>query len=162
MNLSAAFLWPLGVAAAIAVVVAIAGAVLTEIGPWYDALRKPSWKPPDWAFGPVWTTIFVLTVIATALAWQAAEDTGARTIIFWALAVNAVLNVAWSGIFFKLRRPDWALREVVLLWLSVLGIVVALGSVSTWAGILLLPYLAWVSTASFLNLRIVQMNAPFG
>jgi len=162
MNLSASFLWPLGVAAAVAVVVAIAGAVLTEIGPWYDALRKPAWKPPDWAFGPVWTTIFVLTVIATALAWQAAEGTGARTIIFWALAVNAVLNVAWSGIFFKLQRPDWALREVVLLWLSVIGLIVALGSVSTWAAILLLPYLAWVSTASFLNLRIVQMNAPFG
>ena len=110
----------------------------------------------------MWTTIFVLTVIATALAWQAAEGTGARPIIFWALSVNAVFNIAWSAIFFKLRRPDWALREVVLLWLSVLGIIVALGSVSTWAGILLLPYLLWVSTASFLNLRIVQLNAPFG
>ena len=162
MNWSPSFLWPLGVAAAVAIVVAIAGAVLTEIGPWYEGLKKPSWQPPDWAFGPVWTTIFVLTVIATALAWQAAEGTGARPIIFWALSVNAVFNIAWSAIFFKLRRPDWALREVVLLWLSVLGIIVALGSVSTWAGILLLPYLLWVSTASFLNLRIVQMNGPFG
>ena len=162
MNWSPSFLWPLGVAAAVAIVVAIAGAVLTEIGPWYEGLKKPSWQPPDWAFGPVWTTIFVLTVIATALAWQAAEGTGARPIIFWALSVNAVFNIAWSAIFFKLRRPDWALREVVLLWLSVLGIIVALGSVSTWAGILLLPYLLWVSTASFLNLRIVQLNAPFG
>ena len=135
---------------------------MTEIGPWYEGLKKPSWQPPDWAVGPVWTTIFVLTVIATALAWQAAEGTGARPIIFWALSVNAVFNIAWSAIFFKLRRPDWALREVVLLWLSVLGIIVALGSVSTWAGILLLPYLLWVSTASFLNLRIVQLNAPFG
>ena len=162
MNWSPSFLWPLGVAAAVAIVVAIAGAVLTEIGPWYEGLKKPSWQPPDWAFGPEWTSIFVLTVIATALAWQAAEGTGARPILYWALSVTAVFNIAWSAIFFKLRRPDWALREVVLLWLSVLGIIVALGSVSTWAGILLLPYLLWVSTASFLNLRIVQLNAPFG
>jgi benzodiazapine receptor len=161
MNWTPEFLWPLGIASAVAVVVAIAGAVLTETGAWYDALKKPSWKPPDWAFGPVWTTIFVLTVIATAQAWAAAEGTGARPLIFWALAINAVLNIAWSGIFFKMRRPDWALAEVVLLWCSILGLIFALGSVSAWAGILLLPYLAWVSTAAILNLRIVQLNGPF-
>lgn len=155
------FLWPLGIAAAVAVVVAIAGAVLTEIGPWYDGLRKPAWKPPDWAFGPVWTSIFVLAVIATALAWTAAEGTPARPLIFWTLSINAILNIGWSGIFFKLRRPDWALGEVVLLWFSIVALIVALGSVSTWAGILLIPYLVWVSIASFLNLRIVQLNAPF-
>ena len=162
MNLTPEFLWPLGIASGVAIVVAIAGALLTETGAWYDALKKPSWKPPDWAFGPVWTTIFVLTVIATALAWAAAEGTGARPLIFWALTINAVLNIAWSGIFFKMRRPDWALREVVLLWFSILGLVLVLGSVSFWAGVLLVPYLLWVSTASYLNLRIVQMNGPFG
>ncbi|MCA3559680.1 MAG: tryptophan-rich sensory protein [Aestuariivirga sp.] len=162
MSWPADFLWPLGIASVAAIVVAIAGAVLTETGPWYGNLKKPSWKPPDWAFGPVWTTIFVLTVIATALAWQAAAGTGARPLIFWALAINAVVNIAWSGIFFKLRRPDWALREVVLLWCSVLSLVLVLGSVSAWAGVLLLPYLLWVSAASVLNLRIVQMNGPFG
>jgi benzodiazapine receptor len=162
MNWTPEFLWPLGIASAVAVVVAIAGAVLTETGTWYASLKKPSWKPPDWAFGPVWTTIFVLTVIATALAWVAAEDTGGRPLIFWALTINAVLNIAWSGIFFKMRRPDWALREVLLLWCSVLSLIVVLGSASSLAGVLLLPYLLWVSTASFLNLRIVQMNRPFG
>ena len=162
MNWTPEFLWPLGIASAVAIVVAIAGAVLTETGAWYEGLKKPSWKPPDWAFGPVWTTIFVLTVIATALAWVAAEGTGARPLIFWALTINVVLNIAWSGIFFKMRRPDWALGEVALLWVSVLSLIVVLGSASTWAGVLLLPYLLWVSTASFLNLRIVQMNLPFG
>lgn len=162
MNWSPDFVWPLGIAAAVAIVVAIAGAVLTEIGPWYDGLKKPGWKPPDWAFGPVWTTIFVLTVIATALAWQAAGLNGARPLIFWALAINAILNIAWSGIFFKMRRPDWALREVVLLWFSILGLILVLGSASFTAGLLLLPYLLWVSTAAFLNLRIVQLNGPFG
>ena len=61
-----------------------------------------------------------------------------------------------------MRRPDWALGEVALLWASVLSLILVLGSASTWAGLLLLPYLLWVSTASFLNLRIVQMNRPFG
>ena len=145
-----------------AYVVANAGAVLTDTGPWYDRLKKPSWKPPDWAFGPVWTTIFVLAVIATALAWSAAEAAAERFLIFGALAINVVLNIAWSAFFFKLRRPDWALREVALLWLSILGLIVVLGSVSTLAGILLVPYLAWVSIASFLNLRIVQLNGSFG
>ncbi|MCA3556133.1 TspO/MBR family protein [Aestuariivirga sp.] len=162
MNWPPEFLWPLGIASGAAIVVAVAGAVLTETGPWYDNLRKPSWKPPDWAFGPVWTMIFVLTAVATALAWQAAAGTGARPLIFWALFVNAVVNIAWSGIFFKLRRPDWALGEVALLWCSVLSLVIVLGSVSTWAGVLVVPYLVWVSIASFLNLRIVQMNGPFG
>lgn len=162
MSWTPEFLWPLGIASAVTIVVAIAGAVLTETGAWYDTLKKPAWKPPDWAFGPVWTTIFVLAVIATALAWQASAGTGARPLIFWALAINAIVNIAWSGIFFKMRRPDWALREVVLLWFSVLSLVIVLGSASTWAGILLLPYLLWVSIASFLNLRIVQMNGPFG
>lgn len=162
MNWTPEFLWPLGIASGVAVVVAIAGAVLTETGAWYDSLKKPAWKPPDWAFGPVWTTIFVLAVIATAIAWDAAAGTGARPLIFWALAINAVLNIAWSGIFFKLRRPDWALGEVVLLWLSILSLILVLGSVSTLAGVLLVPYLLWVSTATFLNLRIVQMNGPFG
>jgi translocator protein len=162
MSWTPEFLWPLGIASAVTIVVAIAGAVLTETGDWYDTLKKPAWKPPDWAFGPVWTTIFVLAVIATALAWRAAEGTGARPIIFWVLAINAIVNIAWSGIFFKMRRPDWALREVVLLWFSVLSLVIVLGSASTWAGILLAPYLLWVSIASFLNLRIVQMNGPFG
>ena len=162
MSWSPDFLWPLGIASAVAIVVAIAGAVLTEIGPWYDGLKKPAWKPPDWAFGPVWTTIFVLTVIATALAWDAAGPGGPRPLLFWALAINAILNIAWSGIFFKMRRPDWALREVVLLWFSILSLILVMGSVSFTAGLLLVPYLLWVSTASFLNLRIVQLNGPFG
>jgi tryptophan-rich sensory protein len=162
MTWTANFTWALGITAAAAIVVAIAGAVLTEIGPWYDGLKKPSWKPPDWAFGPVWTTIFVLTTIAAALAWEAAQTPEARTAVVTVLAINAILNIAWSGIFFKLRRPDWALGEVALLWLSIVSLIVVLGAQSTLAGVLIIPYLAWVSTAAFLNLRIVQMNAPFG
>ena len=155
------FLWALGCSAAAAIVVAVAGGVLTETGPWYKSLKKPSWKPPDWAFGPVWTTILVLAAISAALAWEAAATPAARSAVLTVLIVNSVLNIAWSGIFFKMRRPDWALAEVVMLWLSIVALIVVLGAQSLTAGLLMLPYLAWVSVATFLNYRIVQMNRPF-
>jgi benzodiazapine receptor len=75
--------------------------------------------------------------------------------------INAVLNVAWSPLFFKLRRPDWALVELVFLWLSVVSLIVAVGAISTSAAALLAPYLAWVSFAGFLNWRMVELNKPF-
>ena len=155
------FLWSLGCSAAAAIVVAVAGGVLTETGEWYKRLKKPSWKPPDWAFGPVWTTILVLAAISAALAWDSAATPAARSAVLTVLIVNSVLNIAWSGIFFKLKRPDWALIEVVLLWLSIVALIVVLGAQSAAAGLLMVPYLAWVSVATFLNYRIVQMNKPF-
>ncbi|MFM8745789.1 MAG: TspO/MBR family protein [Aestuariivirga sp.] len=158
---SETFVWALGCAAAAGIVVAVAGGLLTETGAWYAGLRKPGWKPPDWAFGPVWTVIIILAVIAAALAWEAASSPAARAAILVSLVINSVLNVAWSGFFFKLRRPDWALIEVALLWLSIVLLVVVLGAASSTAGWLLLPYLAWVSVAAFLNYRIVQLNKPF-
>jgi benzodiazapine receptor len=144
------------------VIVAVAGGVLTEIGPWYDRLKKPSWQPPNWAFGPIWTVILMLAAVSAALAWQAAPDSSARMAVFAVLLVNSILNIAWSGIFFKMRRPDWALIEVGLLWLSILALILVLGSYSATAGLLMVPYLLWVSIASFLNYRIVQLNKPFG
>jgi tryptophan-rich sensory protein len=153
--------WTIACTAAAAIVVAVAGGVLTEIGPWYRNLKKPSWQPPDWAFGPVWTVILVMAAISAALAWEAAPDAGAKTIVFIVLLVNSILNIAWSAIFFKMKRPDWALIEVALLWLSILALILVLGSYSTTAGLLMVPYIVWVSIASFLNFRIVQMNRPF-
>lgn len=155
------FAWALAGSGAVAVIVAIAGGVLTEIGPWYDGLKKPSWQPPDWAFGPVWTVILILAAISAALAWDAAKDPGGRTAILLVLIVNSILNIAWSGIFFKMKRPDWALIEVAMLWLSIVALIVVLGFHSTVAGLLMVPYLVWVSIASFLNYRIVEMNKPF-
>ena len=155
------FLWALVGTGLCAVIVAVAGGVLTEIGPWYEQLKKPWWQPPNWAFGPVWTVILVLAAISAALAWEEAPDAGARTAIVVVLAVNSVLNIAWSGIFFKMRRPDWALIEVAMLWLSIVALIVVLGAHSTTAGLLMVPYLVWVSIASFLNFRIVQLNQPF-
>jgi tryptophan-rich sensory protein len=156
--------WPVvAAAAAWAVGLGVAGIVATELGPWYYALRKPPWKPSDVLFGPVWTTIFALAALAAVLAWQAADGAPeARTRLLAAYAVNAVLNVLWSLLFFRLRRPDWALAEVALLWLSIAGMIAAVAPLSRLGAWLLAPYLAWVSFASVLNRAIVRLNQPFG
>ncbi|MCE4226021.1 tryptophan-rich sensory protein [Methylobacterium sp. C25] len=146
------------VAALAAVVVAVVGGVATVTDDWYHRLRQPSWKPPDWAFGPIWSVIFALTATAGVLAWNADSSPAARGALIAAYGVNGVLNMAWSVIFFRMRRPDLALAEVVLLWLSIVALVFVTGRATPVAAFLNLPYLGWVSIATFLNLRIVQLN----
>ena len=153
---------PAAVAVAACNVVGVAGGLLTVTGPWYHALRRPGWKPPDWAFGPIWTTIFALTAISGVMAWHASPDAASRTLLLVAYGVNAVLNIAWSGLFFRAERPDWAFVEVVFLWLSILSLIVVTGPVSATAAALLLPYLLWVGVAAILNRAIVRLNGPFG
>lgn len=141
-----------------ALAVAAAGGWATVTDSWYRALHVPDWKPPDWAFGPIWTVIFVLTTLSGVIAWNGDGNPASRTLVLWAFAVNGLLNIAWSVLFFRLRRPDWALIEVVVLWLSILTLIAAVGRVSLAAIVLNLPYLVWVSLAAYLNLRIVQLN----
>lgn len=148
------------VAAAVAAAVLVIGGLATRIGPWFHALRKPSWNPPNWLFGPMWTLIAALAVWAAAKAWVAAPDAHAR--ILWLFGVNALAHMAWSPLFFTLQRPDWALLEVPLLWLSVLALIVGLAPLSASAAALLVPYIVWVSVAAALNLAIVRLNGPFG
>ena len=152
------------IAAAIAwgVVVAGAGAWLTDISPWYRTLRKPWWQPPDWLFGPAWTLILALAALSAYLAWRDAPDRNARLTIAALFVANGVANVVWSPLFFKMRRPDWALIEVPFLWLSILALILATLPISRTASLLLLPYLFCVSFATFLNLTIVRLNRPFG
>ncbi|MFM8690805.1 MAG: TspO/MBR family protein [Limnohabitans sp.] len=137
------------------------GGALTELGPWYYALRQPGWKPPDAAFGVVWTTIFTLCAISGWLAWRAAATPALRRWVALLFGANAGLNIVWSALYFKLQRPDWALIEVVFLWLSIAALIVGLWRLSRLASALLLPYLAWVTVAAFLNLATVQLKGPF-
>ncbi len=150
------------VAATIVMLVAAAGGTFSVTGPWYYALIKPSWQPPDWLFGPAWTAIFTLTAIAGVLAWRGARSAGERGLVLGAYLINGVLNVLWSFLFFYLRRPDWALIEVVPLWLSVLLMMLVSRRPARIAPWFLLPYLLWVSFAGWLNLAIVRLNGPFG
>ena len=143
------------------VIVAGAGAFLTELSPWYYTLRRPSWQPPDWLFGPAWTVILGLASLSLFLALRQSQDRDGRLLILGLFVLNGVLNVLWSPLFFKLRRPDWALAEVPLLWLSILLPIVLLWPISWIGSLLLLPYLAWVSFAAILNLTIVRLNRPF-
>jgi translocator protein len=152
---------PEAIAIAIGLITAIAGGLLTEIGPWYKTLKNPKWKPPDWAFGPIWTVIITLAVIAGILAWRQTATPFDRQHLLLSFGVNCVLNAGWSGLFFKLRRPDWALVETCFLWASIVWMMIATYPLSTTAALLLVPYLIWVSIASVLNWKIVQLNKPF-
>jgi len=148
------------VAATAALVVALIGGSLTDVGPWYQALAKPAWNPPDWAFGVIWTAIFALCAVAGVIAWRAA-GAGRRAWIIGVFCLNGSLNILWSLLFFRLRRPDWALEEVGLFWLSIAILLVFLWRISRTAGALIAPYLVWVTIATVLNYEIVRLNAPF-
>lgn len=151
---------PIVIAILLSLIVGGLGGAATEIGPWYFQLQKPSWQPPDWLFGPAWTTIYVLTSIAGVKAWRRADEVQ-RRYFMGALLLNLVLNLLWSLIFFTSQRPDIALIEVVPLWLSVLLMVLLVRSYSPVSALLMLPYLGWVAFAAYLNWTIVTLNAPF-
>lgn len=149
------------IAAVAASAVAATGAGLTRLGPWYFGLKKPFFQPPDWLFGPAWTTIFICCAIAGVWAWRRAQSTRQRLLIIVLFAFNALMNVTWSTLFFYLQRPDWALMQVGFLWLSILALMVFFWRWAQHSSWLLAPYLVWVSFASVLNAAIVSLNAPF-
>lgn len=138
-------------------VLGIAGGLLTKLSPWYYALRQPSWKPPDWAFGPVWTSIFICLSFAIAYAWDAGNS-AQRAYIVGAIVANGVLNATWSAIFFTFQKPTLALLELLIFWFSILVLIYVLGSVSRISLYLLLPYITWVTIAGVLNYQIVRLN----
>ncbi len=153
---------PVTIATAAAVCVAALGATVTDLGPWYQALAKPSWNPPDVVFPMGWTVIYALITIAGITAWRAAPTSAKAEWVIGLFALNGFLNIGWSLVFFRLQRPDWALIEVGLLWLSILAMILYCGRFSKPAAWLLVPYLVWVGFAAALNWAVVQLNAPFG
>ena len=152
---------PAAIAALAATLTAAVGATITDIGPWYQALKQPSWAPPTWLFGPAWTVIFGLCTISGATAWLAARTRAQAESIIGLFALNGVLNLLWSFLFFHLHRPDYAALEVGILWSSIAALIVVLWRISRPAAVQLLPYLAWVSFAAILNRAIVELNGPF-
>lgn len=148
---------PILIAFLLAIAVGGIGGAATEIGPWYYGLVKPAWQPPDWAFGPIWTLIYITTGIAGVRAWRLG-DARQRRIFLIALLINCVLNVLWSVLFFNMQRPDLALIEVLALWLSIVPLVLLPLRYAPRASLLMLPYLGWVSVAAYLNLTIVRLN----
>lgn len=137
-----------------------AGSVFTarSLDDWHSKLRKPAWNPPDWVFGPVWTALYLAMAVAAWLVWRQAAVPGAW-IALGLFAVQLVLNVAWSALFFGLRNPGAAFAEIVVLWGAILLTLVLFWRITPAAGWLMTPYLAWVSFAAFLNFAIWRLNA---
>jgi len=134
------------------------GAMATtpEIDGWYRTIEKPSWNPPDWIFGPVWTTLYIMMAIAGWRVWTMADTK--RTLPISLFGIQLLLNLAWSFIFFAMRQPGWAFAEIVVLWLAITATMLTFFQRSKLAGVLFIPYWAWVSFASVLNFTIWRMN----
>lgn len=124
---------------------------------WYDHLAKPSWNPPNWVFGPVWSALYVCMAVAAWLVWRQGGLWSAK-VPLTLFAVQLALNTLWSCIFFGLQSPGLAFVEVLVLWAAIIATAAAFWQWSMIAGILLVPYLAWVSFASVLNLAIWRLN----
>lgn len=136
---------------------AAASGAIFRPGEWYRQLDKPKWRPPDWLFAPVWTVLYATIAMSGWLVWRGAGSTGAA-LPLTAYAVQLILNAAWTPIFFGLRRPDLAMIEIVVLWVSILATIVLFHLVKPTAAWLLLPYLAWVSFACALNFSVWRRN----
>jgi translocator protein len=126
-------------------------------GEWYLQLQKPTWTPPGYLFGPVWSLLYLTMGVAAWLVWKRAGFAGARIALTLFIAQLA-LNGMWSWIFFGLHKPGIAFAEILVLWGMILGTLIAFWQKSPPAGILLTPYLIWVSFAAALNFAIWQMN----
>jgi tryptophan-rich sensory protein len=133
-------------------------ATTPSIATWYKTVAKPSFSPPNAVFGPVWITLYLMMSISLFLVWRqwgAAKGVRPALIIFF---VQLALNTLWSVLFFGLHQPGWAFLEIVVLWLFILLTMIVFWRLSRAAGLLLLPYLLWVSFASALNFAIWRLN----
>jgi translocator protein len=149
---------PVIMAIAWAMVLGLVGGLMSPVGAWYRALAKPWYQPPGWLFGPAWTIILGLAAWAAVIAWEAAATAAQQRDVIILFAVNGLFHFGWSPLFFRLRRPDLALIEVVFLWSSLVALVVGLAPIAPQAAWLIAPYLAWVSFAAVLNAAIVRLN----
>ncbi|MFP3940506.1 MAG: TspO/MBR family protein [Thermoanaerobaculia bacterium] len=128
-------------------------------GAWYAGLEKPPWNPPGWVFAPVWTVLYAMMAVAGWLVWRSPGLLTLRRLALGVFAVQLALNGAWSWLFFGLHRPGLALAEIVVLWLAIVATTLFFWRVRPLAGVLLLPYLAWVSFAVALNAALWRLNA---
>lgn len=136
------------------------GSIITisEIPTWYASLSKPSWAPPNWLFGPIWTTLYILMGISLFLVWR--EGFNRRDVRFALLIFGAqlVLNLLWSIVFFSFHSLFGSFILIMILWIAILANIIAFYVISRPAGLLLVPYIIWVSIASYLNYSVYLLN----
>ncbi len=131
---------------------------VTGVESWYQTINKPAWNPPNWIFGPVWTTLYILMGISLFLVWRENAADGAKKYALILFAAQLLLNFFWSFIFFSQQQPGWAFAEIVLLWLLIVLTIFAFARINNLAAWLLVPYISWVSFAAILNFTIWQLN----
>lgn len=158
MKLSDVF--KLVLAIVVAELAGIIGSVFTasSIPTWYATLAKPELAPPNWVFGPVWTTLFALMGIAAFLVWKKGWERKEVKVALSVFLGQLILNTLWSIIFFGLQSPASALIEIFILWLAILLTIIVFARISKPAAWLLVPYLLWVSFATYLNYAIWMLN----
>ena len=130
----------------------------TGVESWYQTIARPTWNPPGWLFGPVWTTLYVMMGISLFLVWKEDTSVELKKIGIALFAVQLVLNFFWSFIFFNQHQIGWALVEIAAMWVFILLTIFAFAQVNKAAAWLLVPYISWVSYATILNYTIWQLN----
>lgn len=150
----------LGISIAICFAAAGLGSFFTdpEIGGWYARILKPSWTPPNWVFGPVWSVLYLMMAVAAWLVWREKGFAGAGLPLAL-FAAQLVFNALWSILFFGRHSIGLALADIILLWCAILATLLSFWRVSPLAGALMLPYLLWVTYASALNYYIWKLNS---
>lgn len=153
-------LFRLVVSIAICQAAGLVGSFFTRpaIPTWYATLQKPAFNPPNWVFGPVWTTLFLLMGIALFLVWRKglqAEGVAVALVVF---TIHLVLNVLWSFFFFGMRSPLAGFVAILILSVAICATIFTFGRVSRPASVLLIPYIGWVSFAAFLNFHLWRLN----
>ena len=123
----------------------------------YAHLKKPSWAPPSWVFGPVWTALFALMGIAVFLVWEKRKSQTVK-IALTVFVFQLALNVLWSILFFGVHGIGFAFVEIIFLWLAILWTIIVFWKIDRAAAYLMLPYIAWVTFAAYLNYSIMILN----
>lgn len=148
--------------ACLAVVFVAAGigslATTKAIPTWYKGLAKPSFNPPAWLFGPAWTVLYLMMAVAAWLVWKQGIGAAGVKLALAVFLAQLLLNTLWSILFFGLRSPLAGLVDIVVLWLAILATIVLFFRLSVPAGVLLLPYIAWVTFAAVLNAAVFLLN----
>ena len=138
----------------------IIGSLFTSsaIPNWYSTIEKPALNPPPWVFGPVWTTLYALMGIAAFLVWKRGWEKKEVKLALGMFGIQLFLNAIWSIIFFGMQNPGWALVDILFLWFAIVLTMVLFYKISKPAMYLLIPYILWVSFATYLNYAIWILN----
>jgi benzodiazapine receptor len=129
-----------------------------SIPTWYAMLERPAFTPPDWVFSPVWITLFVLMGISLFLVWRAGLAERRVRVALGCFGIQLIFNLVWSALFFGLRSPLAGLLDIAVLWIAIALTIFYFFKISKMAGLLLLPYIVWVSFAAVLNFFIWRLN----